>query len=111
MTGLPQNAETIFADAIEIESPLERAEYLAQACENNDTLRREVERLVQNHFGAGEFLECPAVQIAAIVGADRRGGVWRRLSGRAGAAGPAARGIEDYQAGHGHSASHRALRG
>src|SRR5437667_7080794 len=62
------NPETVFAQAIEIESPAERAAFLERACGNNPELRREVEKLVSDHFRAGEFLEKPAAHIVATVG-------------------------------------------
>ena len=44
-------------------------------------------------------------------GANRRRGHGRRLCGRADRAGPPPRGAEDHQAGHGHQAGDRPLRG
>src|SRR5438132_1489428 len=61
------NSETIFAQAIEIESPEARAAFLEQACGNDPERRREVEKLVVDHFRAGEFLERPAAHIVATV--------------------------------------------
>jgi serine/threonine protein kinase len=52
-----QCCDSIFAEAIAIESPQERAEYLVAACRGHDDLHREVARLVENHFRAGNFLE------------------------------------------------------
>jgi serine/threonine protein kinase/tetratricopeptide (TPR) repeat protein len=66
MNRLPPDAETIFADAIEIESPEERAGFLSRACQGNESLRNEVERLVGNYFSAGAFLERPAAQLQTI---------------------------------------------
>src|SRR5437879_6599094 len=56
-------AETIFGKAISIDSDDERAAYLAQACGGEPRLRSEVERLVNDHFRAGSFLEGPAIAI------------------------------------------------
>jgi serine/threonine protein kinase/tetratricopeptide (TPR) repeat protein len=67
MSSEPINAETLFARAIEIESPAERAAYLDRACADNPALRLEVEQLVADHFRAGTFLESPPVQLAATV--------------------------------------------
>src|SRR5438874_12457980 len=61
------NPETLFAQAIEIESPEARAAFLEQACGNDPERRREVEKLVVDHFRAGEFLERPAAHIVATV--------------------------------------------
>jgi serine/threonine protein kinase/tetratricopeptide (TPR) repeat protein len=62
MTGESQTAETIFGEAIEIPSPHDRSLFLDRACEGNASLRREVERLVEDHFRAGSFLESPALE-------------------------------------------------
>src|SRR5216110_3211486 len=67
MSGDLPNSETIFAQAIEIASPEERAAFLEQACGNDAERRREVEKLVVDHFRAGEFLERPAAHIVATV--------------------------------------------
>src|SRR5438270_1214181 len=61
------HSETIFAQAIEIESPEARAAFLDQACGSDPERRREVEKLVVDHFRAGEFLERPAAHIVATV--------------------------------------------
>src|SRR5436309_15952309 len=61
------NSETIFAQAIEIESPEARAAFLEQAVGSEPERRREVEKLVVDHFRAGEFLERPAAHIVATV--------------------------------------------
>jgi serine/threonine protein kinase/Flp pilus assembly protein TadD len=55
--------DTIFAQAIEIESAPERAAFLDGACGSDPELRREVERLVRDHFRAGAFLERPAAHL------------------------------------------------
>src|SRR5438128_614239 len=59
------NPETVFAQAIEIESSEDRAAFLDQACGNEPELRREVENLVVDYFKAGRFLEKPAAHIVA----------------------------------------------
>jgi eukaryotic-like serine/threonine-protein kinase len=56
--------DTIFAQAIEIAPAGERAAFLEQACGSDPQLRRELERLVHDHFRAGDFLEPPAAQVA-----------------------------------------------
>jgi serine/threonine protein kinase len=65
MSGDAQSSESIFGEAIGIESPEERAAYLDAACEGNPELRREMEKLVADHFRAGDFLEWPAADLAA----------------------------------------------
>src|SRR5207245_3083189 len=57
--------DTIFAQAIDIESAQERAVFLDEACRSDPELRRELERLVRDHFRAGTFLERPAAQLVA----------------------------------------------
>src|SRR5688572_7899633 len=54
-------AETIFGKAISIPKAGEREAYLDEACAGDAQLRGEVERLIQHHFRAGDFLEQPAV--------------------------------------------------
>jgi serine/threonine protein kinase/tetratricopeptide (TPR) repeat protein len=58
-------AETIFGNAIEIGSVEERNAFLDEACHDDPALRQEVEKLVQDYFRAGEFLEQPVAQIAS----------------------------------------------
>ncbi len=51
--------DAIFCEAIEIASPTERDAYLQQACGCDPERRRQVDRLLRAHFGAGSFLaEC-----------------------------------------------------
>jgi len=61
------DTEAVFEQAIEIESPEDRAAFLDQACDNAPELRRTLEKLVLAHFRAGEFLEKPAAHIVATV--------------------------------------------
>jgi len=56
--------DTLFAQAIAIDSAEQRAAFLADSCKSDPALRREVEGLVRDHFRAGEFLERPAACIA-----------------------------------------------
>src|SRR5437899_1768714 len=67
MTRDLPNPETVFAQAIEIESPEDRAAFLDQACTHHPELRREMEKLVVDYFRAGNFLEKPAVPILATI--------------------------------------------
>ena len=60
MNPAVRNSDTLFAQAIEIASPEERALFLGKACGNDLELRREVEKLVGDHFRAGAFMERPA---------------------------------------------------
>jgi serine/threonine protein kinase/formylglycine-generating enzyme required for sulfatase activity len=52
--------ETIFAVAMEKNSPTERAAYLDEACAGNETLRKQVEELLSAYEAAGDFLQAPA---------------------------------------------------
>src|SRR5438067_10869969 len=61
MSGNVSSVETVFNQAIEVESEAERAAFLDQACGNEPRLRGEVEQLVRDYFRAGEFLEKPAL--------------------------------------------------
>jgi serine/threonine protein kinase/tetratricopeptide (TPR) repeat protein len=61
--------ETVFAGALEILSPSERAAYLARACAGNNVLRRDVETLLDAHERAGQFLELR--QLAATADRDQ----------------------------------------
>ena len=124
------SVETVFSEALEIASAAERAAYLDRACGGDAALRRQVEALLGAHDRAGGFLEAPdaAPTVAhdpsppaegarhghrplQAAGADRRGGHGRRLHGRADAPGPPQGGPEGHQAGHGHAAGDRPVRG
>lgn len=48
--------ERVFAEALDIESPARRQQFLEDACAGNVTLRREVETLLRAHDEAGGFL-------------------------------------------------------
>src|SRR5262249_15719721 len=43
-----------------------------QACGGDETLRREVESLIEAHGRAGDFLEAPALDVAAAVSGEPR---------------------------------------
>jgi eukaryotic-like serine/threonine-protein kinase len=60
VTAPAPTRDTIFLAAIEIDSPQERASYIARACGGDSKLRGRVEKLVLAHFRAGSFLERPA---------------------------------------------------
>jgi hypothetical protein len=57
----PSQVESIFFAALEKESAAERAAYLDQACGGDDALRQRVERLLDAHPKAEDFLVQPAV--------------------------------------------------
>src|SRR5262245_38495816 len=51
------NEHELFAAALEIEAPDERAAYLDRACGGDDALRARVEALLRAHAQAGSFLQ------------------------------------------------------
>jgi tetratricopeptide (TPR) repeat protein/serine/threonine protein kinase len=55
--SLPE--ESIFAQALEMESSVERAAFLDQACANNPALRAEVEALLRANDKSGDLLDLP----------------------------------------------------
>jgi serine/threonine protein kinase len=55
--------ESIFAEAISIESSEQRRAFLDQACAGDAGLRREIEELLRAHDRAGEFLSVPPVTL------------------------------------------------
>jgi serine/threonine protein kinase len=57
----PAQVESIFFAALEKKSGAERAEYLDQACGGDAALRERVERLLESHPHAKDFLSRPAV--------------------------------------------------
>jgi serine/threonine protein kinase len=51
--------EQIFAEALRLPTPEDRAAYLAQACGSDEALRRRIEALLRAHDNAGKFLDQP----------------------------------------------------
>ena len=68
MSRRPADAESIFGEAIGIEAAAGRAAFLDRACANDPQLRKELEKLVADHFRAGSFLEEPAVRPQVALG-------------------------------------------
>ena len=60
MNDVARSPETIFGEAIAIASSEDRRSFLDQACQGDPALRQSVEKLVIDHFRAGNFLEEPA---------------------------------------------------
>jgi eukaryotic-like serine/threonine-protein kinase len=56
--------DQLLQEALECEPP-DRAAFLAEACDGNDELRREVESLLGFHTRAETFIEAPPVEMAA----------------------------------------------
>jgi serine/threonine protein kinase len=65
MNETAHTAEAIFAEAIEIAMPADRVAFLERVCEGDASLREAVEKLVDDHFRAGSFLESPAFDFTA----------------------------------------------
>ena len=55
--------DAIFAAAIELSSPDERAEYVQRVCGESAELRQRVDELLAAHFAAGDFLERPPATV------------------------------------------------
>jgi WD40 repeat protein/serine/threonine protein kinase len=67
MAAKVRNADTIFAEAIEIPSEGGRAAFLEETCGHDPEMRREIEKLVRDHFRAGDFLEQPAAALLPTI--------------------------------------------
>src|SRR5438132_243081 len=65
-SAVPQ-IESILAAAVEISSADERRAFVEQACAGDADLRRRVERMIEDHFQAGSFLESPPRPVAATL--------------------------------------------
>src|SRR5262249_27698876 len=52
--------------------PDQRLPYLEQACGGSETLRREVDSLLEAHDRGGDFLEAPALAVAAALSREQR---------------------------------------
>lgn len=59
-----RDEETIFEQALQIESPEDRAAFLDQACAARPELRQQVEALLQEHDRTGGILESSPVNVA-----------------------------------------------
>lgn len=59
-----QQIERLFHSALELESG-ELAAFLAQACNGDESLRKEVESLIWSHEQSDSFIEAPATDLAA----------------------------------------------
>src|ERR1700739_3369255 len=68
-----QKVEELCNAALEREAS-QRADFLAQACQGDDELRREVESLLKQETPAERFLELRALEVAAAVLVKTPGG-------------------------------------
>jgi serine/threonine-protein kinase len=64
-----QQLDSLFHSALECE-PAERAAFLDEACDGDESLRQQVEVLLTAHQGAGSFIERPAFEVEAQSVAD-----------------------------------------
>ena len=64
-----RQVETLYLAALEREAS-QRAAFLAEACVEDEALRREVESLVRFHEQADNFIEAPALEVAAQLQAE-----------------------------------------
>src|SRR5262245_11215493 len=62
-----QSIDAIFCAAIERETANQRNDYLEEACQGDAELRRQVDRLLRAHFGAGSFLKSAGPAVEATV--------------------------------------------
>ena len=58
--------DSVFCGAIEIASSADRAAFIARACGADQELRHRLERLIDAHFQAGSFLECPPASVTLL---------------------------------------------
>jgi serine/threonine protein kinase len=70
MTSKQTSPEEIFHRAAALLDPAQRAEYLVQACQGAESLRREVDALLKWHEKATDFLENPAMTPAVTLEAS-----------------------------------------
>src|SRR5712664_1277964 len=59
-----QQISTVFQAALE-RGPRQQAAFLDEACAGDSSLRREVESLIASHEQVGNFIEAPAIEVAA----------------------------------------------
>lgn len=72
--------EELFHKSLELESS-RRPDFLKEASEGDEELRKEVESLLSQEETTGEFLETPALQVAARALAESRTGLTGKILG------------------------------
>src|SRR5215467_10121420 len=60
MAETPDRIESLFAAAVALSDPDERAAFLEQTCSGSPALRRQVEALLRAHERSGHLLDRPA---------------------------------------------------
>lgn len=66
VTGM-KNVESIFAEALTLESSDDRVAFLDEACGDDSAARRELDELLDAHFRAGGFLDTPVENVLPII--------------------------------------------
>mgnify|MGYP006971754083 CR=1 FL=1 len=67
MENRPKHIDIILCEAVEIESAAVRNDFLDEACGEDRELRSRLDKLISDHFKAGDFLERPPVAIAPTI--------------------------------------------
>ena len=65
VTSRPRSEKEIFFEALEKNTPQERAAFLDGACGTNPVQRAKVEALLADHFQQDAFMKEPAVDVSA----------------------------------------------
>ena len=82
MTSPDRHLMTLFAEALELTSPPERAAYLVRACGDDQGLRQQLETLLNAHGQVGCFLEPRAAGKETALAAVGRPAFNRKLCSR-----------------------------
>jgi serine/threonine protein kinase len=85
----------VFLEALERTDPAERTAYLDQACAGDETLRTQVERLLEARPGASEVLKAPALFDAPTLEVSPQPGGDTHTQAASGEDGPATRTLTD----------------
>jgi serine/threonine-protein kinase len=64
MSKSKPSVESILAEAVEIASEADREQFVCKSCAGDAGLQRRVERMIADHFRAGNFLERPVAHLA-----------------------------------------------
>ncbi|HKQ79328.1 MAG TPA: hypothetical protein VJ810_36880, partial [Blastocatellia bacterium] len=75
-----RQVDQLFQSALE-RAPEDRAAFISEVCDGDDSLRREVEALLAADGEAGNLIETPAYAVAAplIVGSDTQSLAGRKI--------------------------------
>src|SRR5436190_20265781 len=100
MTATADRTESLFAAAVALATPTERAAYLDQACADDPTMRARIEALLRAHDKAGHLLDKPA---PAALEQQGEAGVAEALTVPPGEKSPARPGLAETGSYHGPS--------